>query len=447
MVAQSGISEGPPGVLYFDPTPSSSKWATETLQKAGFRVFHAPHRESLVQQCTQHGPSGDEEIAVLVLDASGDSEESTQILRELVKIPGAEDLPALLLLGQDQARPIPGMDGMLTLQRPFSGSSLIRALQQTLQDSPRGNLLPPPPTLRRKKVRGPKERLRDILEAHLPPDSVSDALVHRLYRALDHHEDLPPIGEDCQLHSSLRTTPLEAILEMLGHQQAQGIITVTAEDGREGQLHINRGQLCLSEYRDEQESLSIGRFIADAGLMAAKDIDAFAAMHHVSGLPLGRQLLQAQKLQAAELSGVLRAQCREIACHLLSWRDGLVSFRSTPRPHALVVAAMQDGVTSLSIAEVVLLGLRRLDEQACMGAFLPQGDEIYLRNDEQLVRMGREQLDRLELQVLEQLNGQRTLGETARKLKLGQFAVSRAVYRLAKARLVRPRLSPVLSPL
>src|SRR5690606_7987872 len=105
------------------------------------------------------------------------------------------------------------------------------------------------------RIRTPEGRLRDILNEHLPRGAVTDALVQALYRALDEDQDLPALKADCHLFSSLRTTPLEALIDMIAQQGVRGIITVAAEDEREGRLHIDRGNLHLAEYYGDDEDL------------------------------------------------------------------------------------------------------------------------------------------------------------------------------------------------
>ena len=91
MVADSEKTDGGPGVLYYDPTPTSAKLATATLRLAGYRVFFASSRRTAVEQCRVHGPGGDRSIVTLLLDASADAAESAAVLGELARVPGAAD--------------------------------------------------------------------------------------------------------------------------------------------------------------------------------------------------------------------------------------------------------------------------------------------------------------------------------------------------------------------
>ena len=77
-----------------------------------------------------------------------------------------------------------------------------------------------------------------------------------------------------------------------------------------------------------------------------------------------------------------------------------------------------------------------------MGPHMPHLDEIYLRIDEQLAKLGRHSLIKEELAVLELLNGRNSLKDIARKARVGTFNVALILYRLSKANLARRRVTP-----
>jgi len=58
--------------------------------------------------------------------------------------------------------------------------------------------------------------------------------------------------------------------------------------------------------------------------------------------------------------------------------------------------------------------------------------------------MSRDSFPRGELSVLEAVNGRNNVKEIARKTRTGTFAVSRVLHRLAKANLVRRKITPVV---
>jgi hypothetical protein len=127
---------------------------------------------------------------------------------------------------------------------------------------------------------------------------------------------------------------------------------------------------------------------------------------------------------------------------LLTWARGQVTFAPSSELHPLAEAAAA-GEIELRISDALLEGLRRADEHAEMGPQMASLDEVWMRVDDQIARRGRHAFTREELGVLELLNGRNNIKEIARKTRTGTFAVSKVLYRLSRANLVRRRLNPV----
>ena len=87
-----------PGILYYDPNPTTAKLATASLRLAGYEVFSANGQREAVSLFKQHGAQGDKSIVALLLDASTDPTVSASVLRELVRLPGAADMPGILIV-------------------------------------------------------------------------------------------------------------------------------------------------------------------------------------------------------------------------------------------------------------------------------------------------------------------------------------------------------------
>ena len=69
-----------------------------------------------------------------------------------------------------------------------------------------------------------------------------------------------------------------------------------------------------------------------------------------------------------------------------------------------------------------------------------------LRNIEHKIEgLPRGTFTREELAVLEALNGRNTVREIVRSLRLGSFDVSRVLFRLLRAKLIRRRVAPTVA--
>jgi CheY-like chemotaxis protein len=425
-----------PGILYYDPNRSTARIATAGLRLGGFEVYTATEKDEAVELCRAHGHEGDGTIAAILLDASVHPKTSASVLKALARLPGAAELPGILLVSRRNPRPIPGAEALPSLARPFSTPALVRIVRETIEDhrAEAGNDSTVPDT--------GHERLRELLTFHFPDLEIHDETVSAFAADLLAESALPDPPAGVALQGDLEIMKLDAVLEMLGEDGVTGILTVAREGGAQARLHLDFGRIRLAEIRDTEEDLKIGRFVVEGGFMRDEELEAFIVGKDPQGRLLGERLVEDGFLTPPDLAAVLASQAREVTCHLLTWEEGTFHFAHQAELHPLARAATE-GRVELLVGEALLDGLRRLDERAVMGPHMAQVDDVYMRIDEQIAKIGRHALTRDELAVLELLNGRNNVKEIARKTRTGTFAVARVLYRLTKARLARRRMMPV----
>jgi CheY-like chemotaxis protein len=426
-----------PGILYYDPNPTTAKLATASLVLAGFSVLHAKSKDEAVKLCTAHGPAGDGSIVALLLDAAADARISAAVLRALVQLPGASELPGILIVSRKNPTPIPGAEGLPTVRRPFSSPALLKVVNETLAGHGR--------PAKKEAPSGPGERetrLAQMLERQMPGIDFGDEAISGLLRELDESDELQAPSGDSSFAATLGAVRLEGILEMIAAGGTTGVLEVE-HDKVMGRLHIKDGKILLGELHGSEEDLKLGRFVVEGGFMRDEELEAFVVGKDPEGRPLGQRLVEAMVLTERELALVIASQAREVTCQLLGWRGGQASYRVVEKMHPLAEAAARQEGAELLIAEALLDGLRRIDEQAIMGPHMAQVDDVFIRVDEQIQRLGREALSREELTVLELVNGRNNVKEVARKTRTGTFAVANVLYRLTMSNVVRRRVAPV----
>jgi CheY-like chemotaxis protein len=439
-----------PGILYYDPNPTTAKLALATLRLDGYDVFHAASKDEAIALYEAHGVSADGQrrgnLVALLLDASVDARISAAILRAIVQLPGASELAGILIVGKSNPNPIPGVEGLPGIRRPFSSPALLRIVGETLASH--DHKLPAAAT---KPTPGKQRthRLAKLLSAHFPEIAADEKIVGELLADLDADPELPRIAPEVGLHTRLTATRLEAVLEMLGSDGASGVLLVQRDgqpDGEWGRLHLQGGRVRLAEYGGGAEDLKLGRFVVEGGYLSDAELEAYIVGRDPKGRPLGTRLVEAGILTRETLARVLVAQAREVTCVLLTWKAGTISFHPSDELHPLAKAAAEETGVELLVAEALLDGLRRVDEQALMGPMGPHMgglEDVYMRIDEQIARIGRDGFAREELQVLELSNGRNSVKEIARRTRVGTFAVAKILYRLDKANVVRRRVLPI----
>lgn len=440
-MASPSTSPGPElGILYFDPNTTTAKLATATLRLAGYEVHNATSKQEAVELFKAHGPHGDRTIAALLLDASADPKLSAAVLAALVALPGASELPGILMVSRRRPDPIPGTAGLPRIRRPFSSPALLKVVERTIAEHRQHN--------READVHQPGERegrLRQILEKHLGEqlgDELDDATVAKVLAEIEASEEVPKLAGDEALQGEVSVLGVDALLETVGRSGLTGVLSVSDED-RKGELYVDAGRLRLGAYRGSDEDLKLGRFVVEGGFMRHEELEAYIIGRDPEGRPLGRRLVDGGFLTRKDLAEVVLKQAREIGCHLLAFTQGTVAFRPNKEPHPLVAYVSQASKADLAIAEVLLDGLRRVDSAATMGPHMPQLDDVFLRLDEKVSRLGRETFDSSELAVLELVNGRHSVKDIARRTRTGTFAVANVLYRLGKAEVVRKRVPPI----
>jgi CheY-like chemotaxis protein len=427
-----------PGILYYDPNPTTAKLATASLRLAGYEVYNAANQREAVALFKAHGADGDKSIVALLLDASADPTVSAAVLRELVRMPGASQLPGILIVSRRNPNPIPAATGLPTVRRPFSSPALLKVVSQTIASIDAGKL----PTDMDEIPDQRKVQLARLLSKHFPSlGELAEADVASLFAEIEGAEELPsPPGEQA-IHVDLAAQRLESLLEMLSDDSVTGMLSISSE-GREARLHLSGGHMRLAEYFGDDEDLKLGRFVVEGGFMRDDELEAFLSNRDPAGRPLGQRLVEAGFITGGELGQAILAQAREITCHLLTFRKGAAGFVPLAKLETFA-GASDEAKVELAVSEALLDGLRRLDENALMGPHLPVLDDVYVRDDAKVSRMARELLAREELDVLELINGRNSVKDIARRTRTGTFAVSRIVYRLSKSSVVRRRVTPV----
>lgn len=428
------------GILYFDPNPTTAKLATAGLQLAGYRVYNAASQEKAVALCRQHGPAGDGTIIALLLDSATAPAVSASVLRALVQVPGASDLPGILLVSRANPTPIPGAEGLPSLKRPFTIPALLKVLREAVDVVPVGTGSRAPPSTTDEL----KDTVASILGGYWPGGQVPAEAVAAIAGRIVAESEVPTPTPGVTLTADLRSTRLESVLDMIARDGVRGVVSVEQAERVWGRLHVDEGLILLSEVRGVDEDLRLGRFVVEAGFMAADRLDAVATAPDPKRRLLGQRLVDDGHLRPSELTQVLAAQAREVTSHLLTWTSGRVAFAPTETLHPLASETAKSRA-GLRVSEALLDGLRRLSEQAQMGPHMAGVDDVYIRVDLEVAKLGRHAFTREELGVLELLNGRNSVKEVARRTRTGTFAVTKVIYRLTRAALARRREDPALS--
>lgn len=169
----------------------------------------------------------------------------------------------------------------------------------------------------------------------------------------------------------------------------------------------------------------LGELLYDYGRISRADLDAALAEtgpeHRI-----GQVLTQRGLVTPAELFAFIRKQTQEVFCAVLRLRQGSYCFERRPLDHNVTFSSLE----TLSTTELLLDGIRRIDEMRYFREKIPSSDSILARRVPHPELAGlSEELRRTLIAV----DGRSSVLEIARMTQLGEFEATRALYSLLES--------------
>jgi hypothetical protein len=165
-------------------------------------------------------------------------------------------------------------------------------------------------------------------------------------------------------------------LQWLGDNRRDGTLAV-ALDFEERYLRFERGQI-VAYGSDDPMARDLGRVCLQRGLVDEPRLLSAAETQLKSGMPLGDVLVAEGMVDANSLEKAVRAHVEETVLSLFLWPDGRFTFSE---PHAVPALEAHDWIPveflldePLDVREVLMEGMRRLDEWNRIVKVLPSDD-------------------------------------------------------------------------
>jgi len=471
-------------VLVIDDSPTTRKVVQLVLSKAGYDVVTAEDGQRGLEAAREHDPS------LILLDFVMPKLNGYQVCRELADDSNLKDIPVVLMSAKgDQVgeRFVKVMGIVDYITKPFSPEAITAVVQhsiakygeravgeytrpiiagtESLEDIESdtneqttdsfeydsrellGEIRDEIATILSSKLAAPEPDTKaEGSESHA--DEEGNKLAQTIAHALDDESLMsllrrgqPAItaadGEP-SLKGDVRVIPIAEVLQLLDAQNQSGVLTVE-RDGAVLDVFFRGGRIDFAAAHEVSEEFLLGRFLVDGGLMNQEDLDGFLESRTSDTRLMGEQLVKLGYLSTEELSTVLQAQTRELVYELLRWGYGSFHFSGAVRlPPRATEASL-----ALDVEGILMEGFRRVDEWHLIEREIENFDLVFLRNEDAVAHMGRGQLTRDELAILELVNGKNTVKDLIRASRLGSFEVSKMLYRLFSIKLIRRRVLPV----
>jgi hypothetical protein len=196
-------------------------------------------------------------------------------------------------------------------------------------------------------------------------------------------------------------------------------------------IHWNQGEIVFADSTDPGEH--IGEYLLRNGWISAEGLKAARAKAK-SDADLVKHLIRDGTLRTDLLPKSERSLVLDIVYSIFEWRDGTFRFVVTPEPHSERV------VLKTSVSNIIMEGSRRLDEWARIRDVFKTG-ESYPRRAQGGMPASL-QLPPPEQDVLNQVDGRRTVTDIVQAVEHDQFTVLNALLTLSSAGLVTMHAAP-----
>ena len=197
-------------------------------------------------------------------------------------------------------------------------------------------------------------------------------------------------------------------------------------------IHWHQGEIIFADSTDPQEGL--GQYLVRNGWITREALESARAGSSPKG-DLVKNLIRSGALRTDLLPKSERSLVLDIVYSIFEWREGSFRFVITPEPH-------QDRVVlQTSVSNIIMEGSRRLDEWTRIRQSF-MSDEIYPH-----VVAGNPsttlQLPPVELDVLAQVDGAKTIADIVGAVEHDQFTVFNALLTLSSAGVIGVSDTPV----
>jgi len=160
------------------------------------------------------------------------------------------------------------------------------------------------------------------------------------------------------LNGTLKEFILADVFNLLTQQRITGRLDLSSGK-REAVIVFKDGGIVGGEDGDENLHDKLFNYLIDIKRKTSEQLSPIFSSHTGDLSALSAALIDNKLLTAAELKGFAGSCVEDICCSLLTWNEGTYRFNSTGS-----VSAIACGVVSISAENIIMEGMRRVDEWA-----------------------------------------------------------------------------------
>jgi DNA-binding response OmpR family regulator len=451
----------PPRILVVDDSPTILKVVGAILTRHGYAVETARDGLAGLERL-----GGGEPFDLVLLDFVMPKLNGYQFCRELRQNPKYTPVPVILMSAKgDRIREqfVQQAGALDAVTKPFDARALVAVVEGALARvkagrapvAPEGETMPEessldddsrPSTLPMKLERRAAAELAKHVGAVCIPallemaeaDRRSPDMLHKTLARAITTSSLDAVLQAMRealsgatrevLSGDLGLVPIAEVLQLLQMQRQTGVMRVMG-GSRQLCLYVREGAIDFAQNKSEKTDFQLGRYFIQAGLSRAEVDDAVAGAK-AKRRRLGDELVERKTITNAERRAALEKQTSEMVYDMVLWRTGRFWFAKDAHPQDA-----QDARLGLGVAGLVLEGFRRVDEWRLMEGTIVWDQVIVI--DEAAYQLVTASITRAEKEVLDAVDGKRTINQLVSDVAIGRFEALKIVYQFLSSRVIK----------
>jgi len=233
------------------------------------------------------------------------------------------------------------------------------------------------------------------------------------------------------LQGNVENFTLVEILQLLGTGRKSGTLGIQRDDSIV-MVYFEAGEVVYAY--GPRETFHLGELLTERNRITNDQLQQAIAIQsrNQNTKRLGEILIGLGFIDRADLEAVVREQVEELLFSLLSWRTGSFKFYEDQFP------TREEITVRLSIENVILEGLRRLDERNLIGDTLSDLDQVYRISTSKAGRTRDITMKAGEWNVMALVDGHRTVNQICQDSPVNRHETLNRLAQLKLAGLVEP---------
>lgn len=237
---------------------------------------------------------------------------------------------------------------------------------------------------------------------------------------------------DLDLQGNIEKFTLPEIFQLIAAARKSGTLGIQREESIV-MIYFSQGDIIYGY--GPRQTYHLGQLLRDRGILSAEQLEEAVSTQArtENSRRLGEILITRGFIDRADLIRVVQEQVERLLYSLLSWQSGSFKFYENQYP------TDEEITVRLSVENVILEGLRRLDEETMAAEALGDFSTVYTISASQGGRPRTVSMEADEWNVMALVDGHRSIEQIVATSPFDRTATLRGLARLRLAGIITPR--------